>query len=244
MNDLLPSLLKQLCLPEIKSNWESLSKKAEDNHWTYSEYLKKLCEMEIASRYQKRIQRYIKESKLPAGKTLSTFDFASAKSINAAQIKAIAENDTWIEERQNIILFGPSGVGKTHLAAAIGHSLIDQGIRVFFSSATAMVQKLQIAKQEYKLHDMLNKLSKYQLLILDDIGYVRKNEMETSVLFELIADRYENNSIVITSNQPFSKWDSIFPDNVMTVAAVDRLVHHAIIINIEEKSYRAKEVKK
>ena len=240
MHNILPSLLKQLCLPEIKTNWEILSKEAEENHWTYSEYLTKLCEIEVASRYQKRIQRYIKESKLPSGKTLSTFDFAATKTINAAQIKAIAENDTWIKERQNIILFGPSGVGKTHLISAIGHSLIDQEIRVFFSSTTAIVQKLQVAKQECKLHDMLNKLSKYQLLILDDIGYVRKNEMETSVLFELIADRYENNSIAITSNQAFSKWDSIFPDDVMTVAAIDRLVHHSIIINIEEQSYRKK----
>jgi len=122
--------------------------------------------------------------------------------------------------------------------AYVKSPMIAQGIRCFFTATTSLVQKLQQAKMQYKLPEALARLSRYPLLILDDIGYVKKDEMETSVLFELIAERYENNSLIITANQPFAQWDSIFPDNMMAVAAVDRLVHHATIINIKEKSFR------
>ena len=125
------------------------------------------------------------------------------------------------------MLFGPSGTGKTHLAAAIGRRLIELGKRVFFIRTTALVQKLQLAYLENKLSDALEKLEKFDLIILDDFGYVKKNEAETSVLFELIGDRYESKSILITSNQAFGTWDTIFPDSTMAVAAIDRLVHHA-----------------
>ncbi len=192
----------------------------------------------MSSRRQKRIQRHIQESKLPPRKTVDTFDFKAAKSINAAQIQALAENNSWVKQANNLVIFGPSGVGKTHLACAIGYRIIEQGSRVLFTSTTKLVQRLQKAKSEYKLHDQLLKLAQFPLIILDDIGYVKKSEMETSVLFELIADRYETNSLIITSNQAFGEWDQIFPDNSMAVAAIDRLIHHATIINIQEQSYR------
>jgi len=234
----LPLLLKQLHLPSIYNNWETMAKEAEEKHWSYAKYLTVLTEMEATARYSKRIHRYIKESKLPSSKTLATFDFSLTKSINAAQIEALAENTDWVKNAANVVIFGPSGVGKTHIAAAIAYNLINQGIRGLFASTTEIVQKLQIARKEYRLPEILNKLGRYPLLILDDIGYVKKDEMETSVLFELIADRYENASIIITANQPFAEWDSIFPDNMMAVAAIDRLIHHATIINIKEQSYR------
>ena len=234
----LPLLLKQLGLPSIYNNWEAVAREAEEKHWSYAKYLAILSELEATARYNKRVQRHIKESKLPSSKTLATFNFSAAKSINQAQIEALAENNDWVKNAENVVIFGPSGVGKTHLAAAIGYNLINQGTRVLFASTTEVVQKLQIARKEYKLPEALNKLSRYPLLILDDIGYVKKDEMETSVLFELIADRYENSSLIITANQPFADWDSIFPDNMMAVAAIDRLIHHAAIINIKEQSYR------
>ena len=234
----LPLLLKQLGLPSIYNNWEAVAREAEEKHWSYTKYLAILSELEATARYNKRVQRHIKESKLPSSKTLATFNFSAAKSINQAQIEALAENNDWVKNAENVVIFGPSGVGKTHLAAAIGYNLINQGTRVLFASTTEVVQKLQIARKEYKLPEALNKLSRYPLLILDDIGYVKKDEMETSVLFELIADRYENSSLIITANQPFADWDSIFPDNMMAVAAIDRLIHHAAIINIKEQSYR------
>ncbi len=236
----LPLLLKQLGLPSMYANWEQESHQAEKHHWTYAQYLTALSDKEAASRRVKRIQRHIKEAKLPPGKTLDSFDFKEVKSINSAQIMALAENTSWVKEASNVIIFGPSGVGKTHLAAAISYRLIQQGIRILFMQTTALVQKLQQARVDYKLEELITKLSRYPLLVLDDFGYVKKNDAETSVLFELISDRYETNSLIITSNQPFGEWDQIFPDNVMAVAAIDRLVHHATIINIEADSYRKK----
>jgi len=129
---------------------------------------------------------------------------------------------------------------KTHLAAAIGHGLTEQGIRVRHYTTTALVQRLQQAREQLQLEDPLQKLDKYRVLILDDFGYVKKSDQETYVLFELIAHRYETGSLIITSNQPFSEWDSIFPDEMMTVAAIDRLVHHANLIEVRSDSYRRK----
>jgi DNA replication protein DnaC len=234
-----PSLmLKALRLPAMQSQWQDQASLAQKDHWTYEQYLHTLLNMELCVREQKRIERHLKAAKLPAGKTLDRFDFDASPSINAAQIKALAENPEWACQANNILLFGPSGVGKTHLAAAIAYRLIEQGVRAVFWKATALVQRLQQARQDLKMPEMLAKLARIPVLILDDIAYVKKTEAETSVLFELIADRYESNSLIITSNQPFDKWEDIFPDNVMAVAAIDRLVHHATIISITEQSYR------
>jgi DNA replication protein DnaC len=143
-----------------------------------------------------------------------------------------------LERAENLLVFGPSGVGKTHLAAAMGRAMIELGKRVKFSSATALVQQLQSAKLQLQLPMALTKLDRFDLLIVDDVGYVKKTEAETSVLFELISHRYERRSLLITANQPFSQWDSIFADSMMTVAAVDRLIHHALIIEIQAQSFR------
>jgi len=234
----LPLLLKQLGLSMMLERWEIIAQQAQEQQWCPTRYLATLCELESAQRYQKRVARYTQASQLPPGKTLATFDFTQVKSIQPAQIETLAENTTWVKQAHNVMIFGPSGVGKTHLAAAIGHGLIAQGIRVLFLSTTALVQKLQEARQQFKLPEALAKLARLPLLILDDLGYAKKNEMETSVLFELIADRYENTSLLLTANQPFSEWDRIFPDSMMAVAAIDRLVHHASIITINEPSFR------
>lgn len=240
----LPLLLKQLGLPMMYRHYEVKAEEAVQANWTHTEYLSVLSDLEVSSRRQKRILRHISESKLLAGKTLDSFDFKAVKSINAAQIKALAESTNWVKQANNLVIFGPAGVGKTHLACAIAHRMIEQGVRALFTSTMALVQKLQKAKSEFKLQEYLIKLGRYPLLILDDIGYVKKTEMETSVLFELIADRYETNSLIITSNHPFGEWDQIFPDNTMAVAAIDRLVHHATILNIHEQSYRKTEASK
>ncbi len=234
----LPLLLKQLRLPSMYAHWESEAEMAEKSNWTYAEYLSVLSDKELAERTQKRVGRHIKEAKLPSGKTLDSFNFKASKSINPAQIKALAENTAWVKQASNLILFGPSGVGKTHIASAITHRLIEQGIRALFMPTTVLVQKLQQARHQYRLPEAIAKLARLPLLVLDDFGYVKKDEAETSVLFELIADRYERSSLIITSNQPFSDWDKIFPDSNTAVAAIDRLVHHATIINVEDESYR------
>jgi DNA replication protein DnaC len=197
-----------------------------------------LCEEELLERERRRLARHLTESHLPPTKTLHHLDFDANATLPRQQVVALAAEGGWVERAENLLLFGPSGVGKTHIAAAIGHGLVAQGIRVRFTSATALVQALQAAKQALQLADALAKLDKYRLLILDDLGYVQRTEMETAVLFELIAHRYESGSLLITSNHPFSDWDRIFPDTMMTVAAIDRLIHHAQILSIGGESYR------
>ncbi len=236
--------LKQLRLGSMFLGYEEVAHIAEKHHWSYQQYLTVLCDKELGGREQRRIHRYLTDAKLPIGKTLDTFEFKKLTSITGAQITSFAEVKHWVDSAQNLLLFGPSGVGKTHLAAAIGRRLVEQGVRVFFTKTTALVQKLQLAYLDHRLQYMLEKLAKYDLLILDDIGYVKKTESETSVLFDLIADRYESKSLLITANQSFDKWDEIFPNNVTAVAAIDRLIHHATIININEPSYRKAAQKK
>lgn len=235
----LPFLVKQLRMPAIASHWRERAQLAETTHASYGEYLADLLELELSLREQNRLARVYRDAKLPTGKTMASFAFHQAKSVNQAQIQSLAEDPTWVKDAENLILLGPSGVGKTHLAAAIAHSLIAQGVKALFSSTTLIVQLLQQAKNEFKLTTALDRLARFHLLILDDIGYVKKTEQETSVLFELIAHRYETGSLLITANQPFGDWDTLFPDKIMAVAAIDRIVHHSTIIKVEGESYRA-----
>jgi len=240
----LPIHLKELRLSAMSKAYPELASKAIQEAWEPTLFLAELCELETSHRYENRLKRLLKESQLPIGKQLSQYDFNEVKGITAQQIKQKTTQLDWLKQGHNILLFGASGLGKTHLGAAIGHALVAQSRRVKFISSTALVQQLQKAKEALELESALKKLDKYELLILDDIGYVKKNDNESQVLFELIAYRYERNSILITTNQAFSEWDSIFGDNMMTVAAIDRLVHHADIYKIEGESYRKKQAEK
>ncbi len=234
----LPLLLKELRLSSMLKSWETYANEAREKSYSYEKFLADLSEQEVSSRYTKRIQGYTKQSKLPVGKTLSTFDFKHAKHINRLQVESMTDSAQWVKDAENILIFGASGVGKSHLAVAIGYSLIEKGVRILYMQASKIVQELQLARKEYRFPQMLTRLSRSPVLILDDIGYAKKDVGEISVLFDLIADRYESTSLIITANQPFSEWDQIFQDNMMAVAAIDRLVHHATIIEVEEKSYR------
>jgi len=240
----LPILLKELRLGIMAKAWPELSKKAVDEQWQPEEFLAELCELEATHRYENKLKRLLKDSQLPIGKQLSQYDFNEISGISAQQIKQKTQDLDWLRQGHNILLFGASGLGKTHLASALGYALVEQSIRVKFSTSTALVQALQRAREELNLEGALNKLDKYELLILDDIGYVKKSNSESQVLFELIAHRYERGSLLLTTNQAFSEWDSIFGDNMMTVAAIDRLVHHAAIYQIEGESYRKKQAMK
>src|SRR5262249_47722817 len=146
--------------------------------------------------------------------------------------------DAWIDKGTNLLLFGPPGAGKSHVGAAIGRALVENGYRVLFTRTTDLVQKLQQARQALQLEAAIGKLDKYHLLALDDLSYVHKDHAETSVLFELIGARYEHRSLLITANQPFAAWNQVFPDQAMLIAAIDRLVHHSIIFELNVESFR------
>ena len=159
----------------------------------------------------------------------------------AEDINALAAGDAWLDQGANCLIFGPPGVGKSHLASAIGLALVENGYRVLFTRTTDLVQRMQVARRELALEALLARLDRYHLLILDDIAYVQKDQAETSVLFELISARYERRSLLITANQPFGEWNRVFPDETTAVAAVDRLVHHATILEMNVESYRRRE---
>ena len=215
--------------------------RADKEGWPAARFLAALAEHEIAERARRRIARHLDEARLPPGKTLESFDFDAVPMVSKAQIMALAAGDTWLEQGANVIMFGPPGGGKSHLAAALGMALVENGWRVLFTRTTDLVQKLQLARRNLDLEAALAKLDKYHLLICDDLAYVTKDQAETSVLFELIGARYERRSLLVTANQPFGEWNKVFPDQAMTLAAVDRLVHHATILEMNVESYRRRE---
>jgi DNA replication protein DnaC len=231
-------LLSELRLPAIKLMWPKLAEQSDKEGWPAARFLAALAELEIAERGRRRIERHFAEARLPVGKTLSSFDFEVVPMVSKAQVMAMTAGDSWLEKGANLLLFGPPGAGKSHLAAAIGSALVDKGWRVLFMRTSDLVQRLQIARRELALESTIAKLDKYHLLILDDIAYVGKDQAETSVLFELIGSRYERRSMLITANQPFGAWGKVFPDETMTLAAIDRLVHHSTILEMNVESYR------
>lgn len=233
-------LLNELRLPGVKAIWPKLAAQSDKEGWPAARFLAALAEHEAADRTRRRIERHMVEARLPAGKTLATFDFESVPMLSKAQAMALAAGDVWLKTGANLLLFGPPGAGKTHLGAAIGLALVEDGRRVLFARTTDLVQRLQVARRELALESAIAKLDRYDLLILDDITYVSKDQAETSVLFELISARYERRSLLITANQPFGEWGRIFPDQAMTLAAIDRLVHHATILEMNVESYRRK----
>ena len=231
-------LLAELRLPAVKQVWTPLAAQADKEGWPAARFLAALAEHEIAERGRRRIERHLAEARLPPGKTIDAFDFDAVPVISKAQVMALAAGDAWLNQGANLLLFGPPGGGKSHLAAALGFALVENGWRVLFTRTTDLVQRLQIARRELTLEAAIARLDKYHLLILDDLAYVTKDQAETSVLFELISARYERRSLLITANQPFGEWGKIFPDPAMTLAAVDRLVHHATIFEMNAQSYR------
>ncbi len=234
----LPLLLTELRLPAIGRLWAEMAERSDREGWPAARFLSTIAELEIAERARRRIERHLLDARLPPDKTLDGFDFAHVPMLSRARVTALASGDAWLNRGKNLLLFGPPGSGKTHISAAIGRALVENGYRVLFTRTTELVQRLQTARQDLALEAAITKLDRYDLLVLDDLSYVRKDQAETSVLFELISRRYERRSMLITANQPFGEWNKVFPDPAMTIAAIDRLVHHSVVVEMNVDSYR------
>ena len=233
-------LLRSLKMPTIARLHEEIADKAEQEGWSFAQYLRHVVVLEIEERRRRRIGRNLKASQLPGEKTLATLRRQRLPSAAAKQLPTLCEGG-FAERGENVLIFGLPGRGKTHLACAIGHELVRRGRRVLFVPTYALVQRLLNAKRELELEKELAALDRFDAVILDDLGYVQQDRDEMEVLFTFLAERYERKSVVITSNLVFSEWDRIFKDPMTTAAAIDRLVHHATIIEMVGESVRAEE---
>ena len=235
--------LKQLHMPTIRRSYEEVAGQARAESWSYEQYLLELLKFECEIRRQNRIARNLRASKLPPSKTFDNFDKKRLPTKVATHLNVLG-NGSFLNRAENILAFGNPGSGKTHLLCAIGHALIEHGKRILFTSCSQLVQDLLIAKKELELTKKLRKLSNFDAVIIDDLGYVQQSREEMEVLFTFMADRYEQGSLMITSNLPFSKWEQIFKDPMTTAAAIDRLVHHSVILELNVDSYRMEQAKK
>jgi len=236
--------LKELHLPTVRELYESFSKKARQEGLSYKKFLLELCEKECEVRRQKRIERLLRQSRLPLEKNMESFELKRLPQKVVHQVKTLLEG-SFLDKNENVLAFGNPGSGKTHLLCAISQELLrKKGKRAYFTKCSLLVQSLLMAKRDLKLEKFIKQLSKFDALIIDDIGYVQQDRDEVEVLFTLLAERYERGSLLITSNLPFSKWEKIFKDPMTTAAAIDRLVHHSVIMELNAPSYRAEQAKK
>ena len=234
----LAMLLRALKMPTIARLAEEIAQKAEREGWTFGQYLHHLAELEVHERRRRRIERYLKDSQLPREKTLATLTRSRLPAKVAKMLPTLCEG-AFVERGDNVLAFGLPGRGKTHLVCAIGYELIQRGYRVLFTPTFALVHRLLAAKRDLRLEKELAALDAYDAVILDDIGYVQQSRDEMEVLFTFLAERYERRSVIITSNVVFSEWDRIFKDPMTTAAAIDRLVHHSVTLEMVGSSVRA-----
>lgn len=235
----LSELLTFLSLKAFADHYLSVAEALEKQGKTHVDYLKELALREAERRTNVRLERLLKQAKLPRTKVLSDFEIGRIHGLSPALIQRLASGH-FIDMHENILIFGNPGTGKTHLGIALAREWSFLGRRVLFTTASQLVQELKIAQRDLKLHQAIKKFDAFEVLVIDDISYIPLERNDTDVLFQLLADRYETRSIVITSNLPFSKWGQIFKDDMTTAAAIDRLVHHAEILELNADSYRIK----
>lgn len=235
--------LNELCLLTISQQYARVADESRAESLSHEQFLFNLVRQECDSRRNKRIERYLKESHLPLEKTINSFNLKRLPLKAIQQVKTLS-NGEFVGRKENILIFGTPGSGKTHIACGIGHELIRQDKRVYFTTCALLLQDLLLAKKDLRLKRLLKTFSRYDAFIIDDIGYVQQEQKEMEVLFTLLAERYERGSVVITSNLPFSKWNNVFKDPMMTAAAVDRIVHHSVILEFNIESYRIDAAKK
>jgi DNA replication protein DnaC len=241
--DSLPLLLRALTLTTIAREHENARGQAEAENWGYRRYLQYLIEAESNERLRRRIERLLKDSGLPSGKTLASLEEGKLPDKVRRQLPTLIDAD-FIRRGDNLLCFGLPGRGKTHCVAALGREWIQRHqLKVLFLPTFKLVSQLLTAKRDLKLPSALAKLDRFDAIILDDLGYVQQAREEMEVLFTFLAERYEKKSVVITSNLVFSQWDQIFKDPMTTMAAIDRLVHHATILEFTGDSQRAQTAK-
>ena len=236
--DALGLLLKAFCLPTMAENYERVVQEAEQQGWGYRKFLQHLCEAEAQDRAERKLERLLKQSGLPGGKTLGSLEEAKLPAKVRRVLPSLLDG-SFVTRAENVIALGLPGRGKSHFLTALGRELIlRHKYAVLFTPTFKLVQQLLTAKRELRLEGMLRKLDHFDAVILDDLGYVQQDREEMEVLFTFLAERYERRSVLLSSNLVFSKWDQIFKDPMTTMAAIDRLVHHAIILEFNGESMR------
>jgi len=236
--DSLGLLLKAFRLPTIAEMFERIIQEAEQQGWGYRRFLLHLCEAEAQDRAERKLERLLKESGLPDGKNLGSLDEAKIPAKVRRVLPTLLEGG-FVSRAENVIALGLPGRGKSHFLAALGRELIlRHKYAVLFTPTFKLVQQLLSAKRDLRLEELLRKLDHFDAVILDDLGYVKQDREEMEVLFTFLAERYERRSVMLSSNLVFSKWDQIFKDPMTTMAAVDRLVHHAVILEFNGETLR------
>jgi DNA replication protein DnaC len=236
--DTLEMMFREFHLPTMAERFAHMIQSAEAQNWGYRKLLLDLCEAEAADRRERKRERLLRESGLPAGKTLGNLDEGKLPAKVRRQLPTLLEGG-FVERAENVLVFGLPGRGKTHFLCALGRELVLRQARtVLFTPTFKLVQQLLAAKKELRLNELLKKLDRIEAVILDDLGYVQQTREEMEVLFTFLAERYERRSVMLSSNLVFSKWDQIFKDPMTTMAAVDRLVHHAIILEFDGETMR------
>lgn len=237
----LTRLLQALQLNHTASSFADLAMRAAREGLTHEAFLYELAEQEYAYRQQRRLERLLRASHLPREKTFAQLDLRCFGPVLLQQIERL-RNGTFVEQATNVIAVGKPGTGKSHVAAALGHVLVKAGQAVYWTSTAALVQQLLAAKRDLRLPRELARLDRYACVILDDIGYVQHDRDEMEVMFTFLAERYERRTVIVTTNLVFSEWERIFKDPMTTMAAIDRIVHHSVILDMMGlESYRAKE---
>jgi len=237
---LIEAYLKKLKMPQAAKTYESLAREAADNNLDYEEYLLCVLEQEVHQRENNRIQRGIRQANFPVIKTLESFDFLAIPSLNKPKVLKLMQGE-YIRRRENVLLVGNSGVGKTHIAIALGYEACRQGMKVKFFTASGLINELLAAQQEYRLNKLEKQWMTPHLVILDELGYVPFSKVGAELLFQFCSSRYERGSLIITTNLEFPKWTEVLGDEQMTAALLDRLTHNAHILNINGESYRFKQ---
>lgn len=230
---------KELRLPGLRRSYASLAREAVDNDYSLTRFLAGCLEEERLSRQQSRLQTYTRQAKFPVAKTLQEFDFTAIPGLAKPKILSLAEAN-FVRDKENVVCMGGSGTGKSHMAIALGHCAIAAGYRVRFISVMQLVQELLQAESEYRLPRYLRTWDKFDLVIADELGYVSLTQ-GGPLLFQFCAHRYEQGSLLITTNLEFGRWDEVFHDTTMTTALLDRLTHHSHILLFEGESYRFRE---